>query len=84
MSNSPNEFLPTFPEPQAGTLPCARGQSGAFSQELVGYPNAELRFGKAEGNRLGRKQAVPQCALPYVCNQEKNAYSGMLALITKK
>lgn len=84
MSNSPNEFLPMFPEPQAGTLLCARGQSGAFSEELVGYPNAELPFGKAEWNRLGRKQAVPQCALPYVYNQEKKAYSGMLAVVTEK
>lgn len=73
-----------FPEPQAGMLLCARGQSGAFSEELVGYPNAELPFGKAEGNRLGRKQAVPQCALPYVYNQEKKACSGMLAVVIEK
>lgn len=73
-----------FPEPQAVALLWARGPGGAFPKELVGHPHSELPVGKAEGNKAGQEQAVPQCALPYVHNQDKNAYSGMLAAITKK
>lgn len=51
--------VPVLPEPEVGTLQCAWGQSDAFfRRDWISYPSAKMRFGKAEGNKLCRKQAL--------------------------